>query len=65
MVYDREDVEKPRAVKFTHAELEALTEAAKGDSDIKKSTIEKLKTLTAFARTKAAYGKGATTITAR
>ena len=61
MVYDRE----PRAVKFTHAELEALTEAAKGDSDIKKSTIEKLKTLTAFARTKAAFSMGDTIITAR
>ena len=55
MVLEREDVEKPRAVKFTHAELEAVTKAAKADSNMKKTTIAKLKAMTAFARTRAAY----------
>lgn len=65
MIYDREDVEKPRAVKFTHAELEALTEAAKCDEDVRKATVDKLKALTAYARTKAAYAMGDTIITAQ
>lgn len=65
MVYDKEDLERQPRLSFTHGELEAITEAAKSDDDVKPRTIEKLKILTAYARTKSAYGQGPTTITAQ
>ena len=65
MVYDKEDLERQPRLSFTHGELEAITEAAKADDDIRARTIEKLKILTAYSRTKAAYNKGPTTITAK
>ena len=65
MVYDREALEKTPRVSFSYMELEAILEAAKGDSDVKKSTIDKLKILMNYARTKNAYGMGNTTISAK
>lgn len=65
MVYDREALEITPRVSFSYMELEAILEAAKGDSDIKKSTIDKLKILKNYARTKNAYSMGNTTISAQ
>lgn len=65
MVHDKEYLEQKPRLSFNHAELEAVLEAAKGDSDIKKSTIDKLKILKNYARTKNAYGMGNTTISAQ
>lgn len=65
MVYDRETLKKTPRVSFSYMELEAILEAAKGDSDIKKSTIDKLKILKNYARTKNAYSMGNTTISAQ
>lgn len=65
MVYDREDLERRPRLSFTHGELEAITEAAKSDDDVRPRTIEKLKILVAYARTKSAYAMGDTIITAQ
>lgn len=65
MVYDREELKKTPRVSFSHVELEAIVEAAKGDSDIKKSTLDKLRILKDFARTKSAYNMGKITISAQ
>ena len=64
MVYDREDLKARPEFTFSHAELQLIFEAAKSDDDIKPRTLDKLKILWSFARTKDAYGQGTTTITA-
>lgn len=65
MVYDRETLKKTPRVSLSYMELEAILEAAKGDSNVKKSTIDKLKILKNYARTKNAYSMGNTTISAQ
>ena len=65
MVFDKEDLEHRPQITFSHAELALIFQAAKDDGDIKQKTLEKLKILWHYSRTKAAYGKGETIITAR
>lgn len=65
MVYDREDLRNRPQLTFTHTELAHVVEAAKGNRDIAQKTLDKLKILWSYARTKDAYSQGATTITAR
>lgn len=65
MVYDKEALETRPQLVFTHTELAHVVEAAKGNRDITQKTLEKLKCLWSYARTKDAYSQGATIITAR
>ena len=66
MLYNnKKDLEQRPEMPFTHGELELIVEAAKGDSDIKKSTLEKLKTLWRYARAMSAYGTNKITISAK
>lgn len=68
MVYDKETLESRPQFSFSHTELAHIYEAAKADEDVSPKTLEKLKALWSFARTKDAYStdqrKGATVITA-
>lgn len=63
MVHDRDYLEQKPQLTFSHAELEAVLEAAKADEDVKPRTIAKLTTLKDYARTRAAYDMGPTIIT--
>lgn len=68
MVYDKETLESRPQFSFTHTELAHIYEAAKADEDVSPKTLEKLKALWHFGRTKSAYAqdqrKAATTLTA-
>lgn len=65
MVYDKEDLEHRPQLSFSHSELALIFQAAKDDGDVKQKTLEKLKRLWSYARTKDAYSQGETIITAR
>lgn len=65
MVFDREDLQHQPEISFSYRELDAITRAAKGDSDVQRSTLKKLKILAAYSRTKDAYALGDTVITAK
>lgn len=68
MVYDRDALDVKPEFSFTHTELMHVYQAAKDDDDVSQKTLEKLKALWSFARTKDAYStdqrKSATVITA-
>ena len=57
MVHDKDILQTRPQVAFSHAELEHVYEAAKNDGDVPPRTLEKLKMLWNFSRTKNAYAK--------
>ena len=55
-VYTREEMEaSPPTFSFTWSELQAITTAIEADDEIRKTTIEKMQSFTAYARTKYAF----------
>ena len=55
-VYDREEMETaPPAFMFSWSELQEITTAMKADREIKKTTLAKMQSFAAYARTKYAY----------
>lgn len=62
MVYDKACLQIRPQITFTHAELEQLFEAAKSDKAVKSKTLEKLRFIWHYARTKNAYTFQETTV---
>ena len=66
LVFDKSDMESnPPTFDFTYTELQQITEALKAYRGMKKETLDKMRSIAAFSRTKWAYQLKKTTITAR
>ncbi len=57
MVYDKDDLQTMPQLNFTHSELALVYQAAKGNRDITTKTLQKLKVLWNYSRTKSAFAK--------